>query len=153
MRQSGPSLTCCERNHIDRPDPDVLRNVMGLLSVLRPPEAITELVHLVQHDEVQASSDAADALAECGDAGFAAIIDLCSNPSLKGYRRAYVFDSAAYAALDNQGRKARLAEVLRPILEDTIAKAREELKQVGWLEKHPSDEDFEDDDEEFDEVD
>jgi hypothetical protein len=146
----GPLLAVLRAKPHKRPDPDVLGNVMGLLSVLRPPEAITELVHLVQYDEAEVSADAAEALAQSGDAGYAAIIDLCASPSIKGYRRAFVFDAAAFAALDNPARKARLAEVLHPILEDTIAKAREELKQVGWLKKHPPDEDFGDEEEEFD---
>jgi SEC-C motif len=148
-----PLLKLLRTQSLARPDPDVLRNVMGLLSVLRPPEAITELVHLVRHDEVQASADAGVALGQCGDAGFAALIDLCSSASIKGYRRAYVFDAAAFAALDSRVRKTRLAEVLHPILEDTIAKAREELQRVGWLKKHPPDDDSIDEDEDLDEFD
>jgi hypothetical protein len=149
----GPLLDVLRAKPPSRPEPHVLRHVMGLLSVLRPPEAITELVHLVEHDEEVASADAAEALGESGDAGFEALINLCSSASIKGYRRSYVFDAAAFAALENRARKARLREVLHPILEDTIAKAREELKRVGWLKKRPPHEDSVDDEEEFDELD
>ena len=92
-------------------------------------------MHLVEHDDEVASADAAEALGESGDAGFAALVDLCSSASIKGYRRSYVFDAAAFAALEKRARKTRLREVLHPILEDTMAKAREELKRVGWLKK------------------
>jgi SEC-C motif len=149
----GPLLDVLRAKPPSRPEPHVLRHVMGLLSVLRPPEAITELVHLVEHDDEVASADAAEALGESGDAGFAALVDLCSSKSIKGYRRSYVFDSAAFAALEKRARKTRLREVLHPILEDTIAKAREELKRVGWLKKRPPHDDLVDDEEEFDELD
>ncbi|HEX3448039.1 MAG TPA: SEC-C domain-containing protein [Isosphaeraceae bacterium] len=148
----GPLLDVLRAKPPSRPEPHVLRHVMGLLSVLRPPEAITELVHLVEHGEEVASADAADALGQSGDAGFEALIKFCSSASFKGYRRSYVFDAAAFAALDNRARKSRLAEVLHPILEDTIAKAQEELKRVGWLKKNPPIDDLVDDDE-FDEFD
>jgi hypothetical protein len=149
----GPLLDVLRAKPPSRPAPRVRRHVMGLLSVLRPPEAIEELVHLVEHDDEVASADAAEALGESGDAGFAALVDLCSSASIKGYRRSYVFDAAAFAALEKRARKTRLREVLHPILEDTMAKAREELKRVGWLKKRPPHDDLVDDDEEFDEDD
>jgi hypothetical protein len=148
----GPLLDALRARPHTRPDPHVLRNVMGVLSVLRTPEVIPELVRVVQHDDVERSAFAADALGHCGDAGFEALLELCKSESLKGYRRANVIDAAAYAALDKPARKTRLAEILRPFLDHAIARAREELKQVGSLYKHPPREDFIDDDE-FDEVD
>jgi hypothetical protein len=149
----GPLLDVIRAKPQNRPDTDVLRNVMGLLSVLRPPEVIAELVHVIHSDDVELSGHAADALGQCGDAGFEALLELCKGDSLKGYRHAQVIDAAAYAALDKPSRKTRLAELLRPFLDDAIAKAREELKQVGSLYKHPSYEDFVDEDEQFDEID
>ena len=149
----GPLLDSLRAQPQSRPKPDALRNVMGLLSVLRPPELIGELVHLIQRNHVELSAHAADTLGQCGDAGFEALFELCKGDSLKGYRRANVIDAAAYAALDKPSRKTRLSELLRPFLDDAIAKAREELKQVGSLYKHPSYEDFVDEAEQFDEID
>jgi SEC-C motif len=130
-----------------------LSHAMGLLSVLKPPEAIAELVKVVEHYHEELCANAADALAEFGTAGFDVLIRLCSSASIKGYQRVFVFDSAVYAAGADPARKTRLAECLRPILDDTMTRAREEKQRVGWLEMNPPDDDFIDDDEEFDELD
>jgi hypothetical protein len=130
-----------------------LSHAVGLLSVLKPPEAIAELVKIVEHHHDELCGNAADALAEFGTAGFDVIISLCSSDSIKGYQRVFVFDSAVYAAGADPARKARLAECLRPILDDTMTRARQEKQRVGWLEMHPPDDDFIDEDEEFDELD
>ena len=82
----GPLLEMLRAIPKTRPDPHVVRNVMGLLTALSPQEVITELVHLVQHADVEHSGDAADALGRCGDAGFNALVELCESDSLKGYR-------------------------------------------------------------------
>ena len=133
----GPLLEMLRAIPKTRPDPHVVRNVMGLLTALSPQEVITELVHLVQHADVEHSGDAADALGRCGDAGFNALVELCESDSLKGYRRAGVFHAAAYAALDKPARKSRLAGILRRFLDDAIDQGREELKQVGLASQAP----------------
>ena len=73
----GPLLEMLRAVPPTRPDPHVLRLAMGLLSVLRPPEVIAELVQLIQREDVERSGNAADSLRQCGDAGFEALVELC----------------------------------------------------------------------------
>ena len=148
-----PLLALLRAKPSDDDAPYSLSHAVGLLSVLRPPEAIAELVKVVEHYHDELCGNAADALAEFGTAGFDVLISLCSSASMKGYQRVFVFDAAVYAAGADPARKARLAECLRPILDDAMARAREEIQRVGSLEMHPPDDDFIDEDEEFDELD
>ena len=136
------------------PGMDSLGYAVGLLSVLRRPETIPELVEIFKAYDMEPSVEAAEALVDFGPAGFDALIDLCTDPSLNGYQRADVMNGAADAAGDDPARRARVGEIVRPILDQAIARARDELKTKGFLAKVPPDSEFdEDDDEDWDEVD
>ena len=64
------------------PGMDSLCNAIGLLSVLRRPAVIPELVEIVTEYDMEPSLDAANALVDFGEPGFDALISLASNPSL-----------------------------------------------------------------------
>jgi hypothetical protein len=129
---------------------DSLSHAIGLLSDLRRPDTIPDLVKIVEQYDEEPCFDAACALIEFGPAGFEALLNLCSNPALSGYQQAFVLDAAVEAAGHDPARKSRLAEAGRPILDQAIAEAREELKLNGFLEKVPPDDDLDDEDEDFD---
>ena len=141
------------------PGLDSLCHAIGLLSVLRRPDTIPELVEIVTEYPLDPSTDAANALVYFGSPGFEALINLCSNPSLTGYQRADALDAAANAAGDDPARRSRVGEIVRPILDQAIAKARDELKSKGFLEKVPPQSEFDrdeagdDDLDDFDEPD
>jgi SEC-C motif len=137
-----------------QPGLDALCHAGRLLSVLRRPETVRELVEIIKAHEIESSTVAAEALVDFGAAGFDAFIDLCLDPSINGYLRIHVMNSAADAAGDDPARRARVGEIFRPVLDQAIALAREELKTKGFLEKIPPEPEFdENDDEDWDEVD
>jgi hypothetical protein len=129
----------------------VLDPVIGLLRMLRPPAAIPALIEILKCYNEEVAECAADALVDFGTPGFEALIELCNDPSIRAYSRNFVFEAAVYAAGHDPAKRSRLADVLRPILEERIAKAREELRAKGWLAKlPPRDEFLDEDDEELD---
>jgi hypothetical protein len=136
------------------PAEGLLYPVIGLLRMLRPRAAIPELVEILKCYKNETAEAAADALVDFGTPGFDALVELCHDPSIKGYQRGFVIEAAVRAVGDDLAKISRLAEVLRPILEDLIAKAREELRLNGSLAKHPPlDELLDDEDEEFNQLD
>jgi len=145
-----PLLAFVRTNPRGWPAEASLEIAMGLLTVLGLPAAIPDMVDVCTRRHDETSAQAADVLAACGPVGFDALIDLCSNPSIKGYERSYVFDAAVNAAGDDPARRSRLAATIRPILEDVIGKAREELRIKGALEKNPPVDDLLDGDEDVD---
>jgi len=128
---------------------------MGLLGMLRPPAAIPELIEVVKCYNNATANGAADALVDFGTPGFEALVELCQDPSIKGYQRNSVMEAAVVAAGEDLDQTSRLADVLRPILEDRIAKAREELRRNGFVAKLPPEDELldDDEDEELDELD
>ncbi|HEX4072103.1 MAG TPA: hypothetical protein VHX68_13060, partial [Planctomycetaceae bacterium] len=69
------------------PGMDSLCYAIGLLSVLRRPETIAELVEIFKEYDMQPSVEAAEALVDFGAAGFDTLVNLCADPSITGYRR------------------------------------------------------------------
>jgi hypothetical protein len=130
-----------------------LEHAIGLLSMIRSPRAILELINIVKCYKNDIAQTAVDALVDCGAPGFDALIELCSDPSVSGYPRVFAIEGAGYAASDDPDRRSRLAEALRPILQELIAKAREELRLNGFLAKYPPEDETGDDDEDFDDLD
>jgi SEC-C motif len=132
------------------PEDAPIVNAIGLLSMLRPPAAVPELLTLARRSaDEDIAHQAAEALISFGAAGFDALVELCAEPSINGYSRASIADAGVAAAGDDPVRRSRLAEVLRANLEDRISAARKELSTTGFLEKHSPD-DADGDDEEFD---
>jgi SEC-C motif len=103
-----------------------LVHAIRLVSTLRPSAAIPELVSIVRRYLNKPEEEAAEALVRFGPSGFETLLDLCRDPSMHGYRRVDVAWAAKTAAGDDPVLKARLAEVMRSILEQLIAKARDE---------------------------
>src|SRR5262249_11778589 len=150
-RAVEPLLAVLRSNPRGWPSKSVLDPVIGLLRMLSPPSAIPMLIEVVKSHKDETSGEAADALVDFGDAGFDALVHLCNESSIRGYERTTVFEIAARAAGTDPARRARVADAVRPILEERIAAAREELRQRGTLAKLPPSDEFRDDeDDEFD---
>jgi hypothetical protein len=148
----GPLIAILRSQPRGWPAESVLDPVIGILTVLRSAAAIPELVAIARCYTNETAETAADALVDFGKPGFEALIELCNDPSIRGYTRNVVFEAAVYAATGDGALKSRLAGVLRPILDERIARAREELRQKGWLAKLPPQEEFFDD-EDYDDFD
>jgi hypothetical protein len=144
---TGPLVSILEARPRGWPAESILDPVIGLLTMLGPPEAVPALVELVKSYTNETAESAADALVDFGTPGFEALVELCNDPSIRGYARNVVFEAAVYAAGDDPAQQSRLAGVLRPILEERIVRAREELRQKGWLAKLPPRDEFLDEDE------
>ena len=150
---TAPLLAVLATNPHGWPEEAPLCNAMGLLSVLRPPAAIPALVAVAKRYDEGTAHDAAVAIARFGSPGFETLIGLFSDPAVTGYRRFIISDAALDAAGDDPIRRARLAELARTILEDQIAKAREELRLNGCVMKNPPDSELDDEDELLDDDD
>jgi SEC-C motif len=134
------------------PKLDSLKHAIGLLSDLKRPETVPELVKIVEGYDDETCMKAANALIEFGSPGFDALINVCSNQALSGYQRAFALEAAVDAAGHDPARRSKLAETARPMLDRAIAEAREELKPKGFLDKHAP-ENFDDDVDDLDEFD
>ena len=123
-----------------------LVHAIRLISNLRPPAAIPELVSIIRRYMNKVEEEAAEALVRFGTPGFEALLDLCRDPSIHGYRRVDVAWAARSAAGDDPVQRARLAEVLRSILEQLMASAREVNHQKSPVDVADDDEEFHGDD-------
>jgi hypothetical protein len=128
-------------------------HAIHLLGVLGRPKAVPELIKIIDDDEWEMSVHAADALANLGKPGFDALFSLCSSPSLTGYERFDLLEAAANAAGADPTRRAIVAELVRPMLDQAIIDARKELKANGFLKKIPRELLDDDEDADFEEAD
>jgi hypothetical protein len=130
-----PLIAILESRPRGRPAESVLDPVIGLLRTLGRPAAIPALFEVVKRYTDETAEAAADALVDFGTPGFEALVELCNDPLVRGYARNFVFEAAVYAAGHDLVKRSRLAEVLRPILKERIARARDELRLKGCLAK------------------
>ena len=84
-----------------------------------------------------------------GAIAFEPVFDLCRDPAVTGYSRTHAASAALNTAGDDSARRARLADVLRPLLADAIESFRQEPLLLGTDE--PDDFDDETLDDDFDE--
>ncbi len=99
----------------------------GILGMLRPPSALPDLIDLARFYRNETGHVAGDAIATYGPEGFDTLLELIGDPSITGYHRTYIVDDAKIAAGDDAVRRARLAEVLRPIFTKVVGEVKEEL--------------------------
>jgi hypothetical protein len=121
-------------------------HAIRLLSTLHPPAVIPELVSIVRRYMNKLEAEAAEALTRFGTPGFDALLDLCRDPSIDGYRRVDVAWAAITAAGDDPVKRARVAEQLRSILEQLVADARELAQDEEPVDLSGDEEEFHGDD-------
>jgi hypothetical protein len=123
------------------PEEARLDHAIGLLSVIRPPRAIPELIEIVRRYPAELGESAAEALKSFGPIAFEPLLELCRDPAVTGYKRSHAIGAAVAAAGTDSARRARLAEVIRPYLAEAMERVRELIRS------EPPDEDFEEDQE------
>jgi SEC-C motif len=106
-----------------------LYHAIGLLSMLRPPKAIPELIEIVKRYGSDSGELAGRAVAEFGAVGFEPLLEVLRDPEIRGYKRRHAIEAARVAAGDDPTLRARLAEVLRFFLANAIERGREETRQ------------------------
>jgi len=99
----------------------------GILGMLRPPSALPDLIDLARFYRNETGRVAGDAIATYGPEGFDALLELIGDPSITGYHRTDIVDDGKIAAGDDLVKRARLAEVLRPIFMRVVGEVKEEL--------------------------
>jgi hypothetical protein len=118
----------------------------GILSMMRPPSALPDLIDLARFYKNGTGRVAADAIATYGPEGFDTLLELIGDPSITGYHRTYFIDAAKHAAGDDPIKRARLAEILRPIFTKVVGKVKETLalerELLYFLEDDDEDVDF-----------
>ena len=64
-----------------------LYHAIGLLSVLRPPRAISDLVEIVRRYHDDSGEEAARAVGKYGAIGFEPLLEVLRDPAIRGYKR------------------------------------------------------------------
>jgi hypothetical protein len=108
----------------------VLYNGIGILSEIRSPAAIRDLIEILKRYPEESGEMAAEALGHHGAAGFEAALELLRDPNLSGRYRRNAIDAAKYAAGSDPTRRARLAEAIRPLLAAEMERMRLERRRA-----------------------
>jgi hypothetical protein len=107
----------------------VLYNGIGILSEIRTPAAIPDLIEILKRYPEESGELAAEALGHHGAAGFEAALELLRDPKLIGNYRRNAIDAAKYGAGNDPTRRARLAEAIRPLLAAEMERSRLERER------------------------
>ena len=97
----------------------------GILSMLRPPSALPDLIDLARFYKGTTSTLIADAIAAYGPVGFAALLELIGDPSITGFHRTHFIDAAKLAAGNDPVKRGRLAERLRQVFTSVVSEVKE----------------------------
>jgi hypothetical protein len=132
------------------PQEACLEQAMGLLSTLRHPDAIPELIEVIRRYAEDTGESAARALSTFGAIAFESVFDFCRDPAVTGYSRTHGVSAAFNTAGDDSARRARLSDFLRPLLADAIERFRRESELLETnesvdLDDEALDDDFDDD--------
>ncbi len=118
-----PLLAILRSKPRDWPAEAPLLHALGLLQVIRHPAAIPELIEIVKSYPDEAGKEAAEAVACYGEGVFDTLLELVADPAFRGYPRIHAITAARRVAGTNPTLRARLGDVIRPILRDAIERA------------------------------
>lgn len=121
-----PLVAILRSKPVGWPEEAPLTHAIALLGVIRHPAAIPELVEIVKAYPDESGEEAADALACYGEGVFDTLLELVADPALRGYPRCHAIDAARRVAGANPSLRARLGEVIRPVLHDAIERGLKE---------------------------
>jgi hypothetical protein len=136
----------------------VLYNGIGILSMIHSPSTIPDLIEILKRYPGDSGELAAEVLGSFGKDAVEPLLKLLRASTLTGYRRQNAINAAAIAVGRDPELRARLADVLRPMLADAIERMREEAKHAatepdepdedseGWVLEGTSDEGLDDED-------
>jgi SEC-C motif len=113
------------------PEEAPLNHAMAMLSILRAPAAVPELIEVIRRYGLDAGEVAAECVGSFGAVAFEPILDLCRDQAVTAYARNNAISAALGAAGDDQSLRARLADVVRPMLADAIERFRQERNRSG----------------------
>jgi|GEM_PF-1449578 len=122
-----------------------LVHAAGVLSMLRPPSALPDLIDVARFYKSETGDVVANAIAKYGLEGFDALLELIRDPSIAGHQRAYFIDAAKRAAGSDPVLRARIAEVLRQVFTRVVGEVREsQALEQELLDAEDEEEDDED---------
>jgi hypothetical protein len=108
-----------------------LYHALQLLEAIHAPAAIPELIEVARsYRDTDVVSAAGAALASFGSVTLESLLELCRDPSFSGYRRASLIDAAIQAAGNDPESRARVAEVLRPMMSELMNRIRKDRIQA-----------------------
>ena len=108
------------------PEEAPLNHAMAMLSILRRPAAIPELIEIIRRYGIETGELAAESFGSFGAVAFEPLFSVCRDQAVTGYARINAITAALGAAGDDQALRARLADVVRPILADVIERLRQQ---------------------------
>jgi SEC-C motif len=102
-----------------------LNHAMTMLSILRPRAAIPELIEIIRRYSRETGELAAELVGSFGAVAFEPLLNVCRDQAVTGYARNHAISAALGAAGNDQSLRARLADVVRPMLADVIERFRQ----------------------------
>ena len=115
-----PLLAILRSKPKDWPDEAPLYHALGVFQSIRHPAAIPEIIEILKDYPDQSGEEAAETLACYGEGIFDTLLNLAADPALRGYPRSHAIMAARRVADVNPTLRARLGDVIRPILHETI---------------------------------
>ena len=109
----------------------VLYNGIGILSIIHSPATIPDLVEIIKRYPEESGEFAAEVLGYFETAAFEPALELLRDPQFHGYRRRNAINAAKRAAGADPALRARLADILRPLLADALERTREVMKDAA----------------------
>ena len=105
------------------PEETPLYHALGLLQVIRDPAAIPELIEIVKGYPDESGEEAAETLACYGEGIFDTVLNLAADPAIRAFPRSHAITAARQVAGTNPTLRARLSDVIRPMLHDAVERA------------------------------
>jgi hypothetical protein len=107
----------------------ILYNVIGILSKIHSPSTIPDVVEILKRYPDDSGEFAAEVLGDFGAVAFEPALELVRDPRMTGYLRQNAIEAARRAAGSDPALRARLADVLRPMLAEAMERIREEKRK------------------------
>jgi hypothetical protein len=126
----GPLISIVRTYPRGWPAEATLDHAATLLTVLRSPEAIPELIEIIRRYDEETGDTAARLLGSFGTIAFEPTLAFCSDAAVTGYPRAHAIAAAIGSAGDDSLLRARLGDVVRPMLANAIELLRQASKEV-----------------------
>ncbi len=143
-RAVGPLLDrmreALDRSALDNPGESFLYYGIGILGELKAREAIPILFEIIERQLEDLRDFAAEVIGGLGTVAFEPIMERLQSDELTGYARYNLINAAKIVAGEDPALRARIGDVLKPVLAQLIEKTRAEIAA------RPSEEETEEED-------